>query len=286
MLVKYEKRIYSGNEKIWVGAYVNLHNLSHWHIDNEIIYVHSGDATVSIDGELYYLKQTDSVFCQSGSVHYIKGSENSMIYIFLFDNSLINHITDQYALKNPILKHEYHLAENFETLKNILKNRHRFYEFKMNTIITSLMSEIFMQEAVMMKTTKIKTISNYKRLLNMIDQQFDHITFQDAANFMAFSKAYFSKWFKNICGMTFSRYLNIVKIEKAIGLINNGEDMSITEIASKCGYASIRHFNRMFLLETSYSPKQLPANFRLNIKPIKTVKDAFDPTLEQSRLVW
>ncbi len=286
MLVKYEKRIYSGDEKVWVGAYENLHNLSHWHIDSEIIYIHSGDAVISIDGELYSLKSTESVFCQSGAIHYIKGAENSIIYIFLFDNKLINEITDQCALKSPVLKHDYQLAKHFEIIKETFKNHKRFYEFKTNTIITSLISDIFMQEEIVMKTDKIKTLANYKKLLNMIDMQFDYITFNDAANFMGFSKTYFSRWFKNICGMTFSQYLNIVKIEKAIGMINGDENLSITEIASKCGYASTRHFNRMFLLETSYSPKKLPSNFRLKIKPIKTVKDAFDPTLEQSRLVW
>ncbi|MDD3122353.1 MAG: AraC family transcriptional regulator [Candidatus Izemoplasmatales bacterium] len=286
MLVQYEKRNYSGKEKIWVGAYANLHNLSHWHIDNEIIYAHIGSAIVSINGELYSLEQGESIFCQSGSLHYIKGSENSLLYIFLFDNKPTEEITSAFCLKSPLLQHHYDLDKYFELIKDELKKQSMFYELRTNSLIMYLVSDIFRHEEVVQSVVKNKTILNYKDLLNRIDEAFEYITFSDAANFMGLSDTYFSKLFKNICGMTFSQYLNIVRIEKAIGFLNSEERIPISEIAVKCGYYSIRHFNRMFLQETGYSPKQLPAQFRLDVKPIKTVKDAFDPTLEESRLVY
>jgi xylan 1,4-beta-xylosidase len=157
---------------------------------------------------------------------------------------------------------------------------------KTTSLITNLVIDIFRQEEIVPNNTKDKTISNYKNLLNQIDESFEYITFSEAADFMGLSDTYFSMLFKKICGMTFSQYLNVVRIEKAIGLINGEEKIPISEIAVKCGYSSIRHFNRMFLQETGYSPKQLPIHYRLDVKPIKTVKDAFDPTLEESRLVY
>ena len=33
MLAKFEKRAYVGSEKVWVGKYRNLQNISHWHME-------------------------------------------------------------------------------------------------------------------------------------------------------------------------------------------------------------------------------------------------------------
>ena len=37
MLAKFEKRAYVGSEKVWVGKYRNLLNISHWHMEHEMI---------------------------------------------------------------------------------------------------------------------------------------------------------------------------------------------------------------------------------------------------------
>ena len=37
MLAKFEKRAYVGSEKVWVGKYRNLQNISHWHMEHEMI---------------------------------------------------------------------------------------------------------------------------------------------------------------------------------------------------------------------------------------------------------
>lgn len=130
-----------------------------------------------------------------------------------------------------------------------------------------------------------KTLAGYKELLNHIDQNYDYLTFKDAADFMGLSETYFSKLFKNLCGMTFSQYVNVVRVEKAIELLTSENAYSVTEIASICGYSSIRHFNRSFLQITGYSPRSLPSDYQLDFKQFKTVADSFDPTLDESKLI-
>mgnify|MGYP004705387723 CR=1 FL=1 len=39
MLANFEKRAYNGTERVWTGRYRNLHNLPHWHLENELICV-------------------------------------------------------------------------------------------------------------------------------------------------------------------------------------------------------------------------------------------------------
>lgn len=286
MLSRHEKRNYSGNEKIWVGTYANLHNLSHWHMDNEIIFVKKGNAKVSVNGEMRYVEQGQTVFCQSGTLHYINGEKDSLIDIFLFDNFLVEDITSHYVLCDPVLQHNHHLNYYFNLIKTELSNRESFYESRTNALIIYLVSDIFRSE----RTEKLhksegKTISGYKDLLNYIDKSYEYLTFNDAAKYMGLSETYFSKLFKNLCGMTFSQYLNVVRIEKAIELLSLDNSYSMTEIASLCGYSSIRHFNRSFLLITGYSPSTLPADYQFDFKQFKTVNDSFNPTLDESKLI-
>lgn len=286
MLSRHERRNYVGNEKIWVGTYANLHNLSHWHIDNEIIFVTKGSAEVSLNGETRHLEQGQAVFCQSGTLHYINGEKDSLIDIFLFDNFLVEDITSHYVLADPVLKEDHNLSFFFNSIKTELAKKESFYESQTNALIIYLVSNIFRRERTeKLNKSEGKTIAGYKDLLNHIDQSYEFLTFEDAAKYMGLSATYFSKLFKSLCGMTFSQYLNVVRIEKAIELLSSETYYSMTEIASACGYSSIRHFNRSFLQITGYSPSMLPASYQPDFKQFKTVTDSFNPTLDESKLI-
>ena len=53
MLANFEKRAYNGTERVWTGRYRNLHNLPHWHLENELICVEQGQVTVSQIGRAH-----------------------------------------------------------------------------------------------------------------------------------------------------------------------------------------------------------------------------------------
>lgn len=286
MLSQLEHRNYNGNEKIWVGTYHNLHNISHWHTDNEIIFVIEGGADVYLNGEIYHIGEEQAIFCQSGTIHYINSDKDSVIDIFLFDNSLGNEVTSRYKLVDPVLKTKFDLKKYFNLIRTELTNREQFYEIKTNSIITYLIADIFCREqcAVIEKNAQ-HTVSNLMGLLNYIDKSYEYLTFSEAASYVGLSEPYFSKLFKHIYGMTFSEYLNVVRIEKAIELLTSDATMPITKVASECGYSSIRHFNRMFLQITGYSPTALPADYHLDVKQFKTETESFNPTLKESRLL-
>ena len=130
------------------------------------------------------------------------------------------------------------------------------------------------------------SISRYKNLLDEIENKYSYITFSDAAAFMGLSEPYFSKFFRKISGMTFSQYLNSVKLRHAIAMLQDRKsDLSVTEISTLCGFDTIRHFNRVFKDITGMPPRDLPADYVLEDRPIRTIRDAFNPTLQNSELL-
>lgn len=288
MLANFEKREYQGKERVWTGRYRNLHNLPHWHLECELIYIEQGKTIVSHNHQEYSLCAGDAIFLNSGEIHYIKSEENSVVSICLFDSALIQSLTKTQRLLSAKLRRSYPIPECFEKIKIELNEQKPFFELQTCVQITSLMIEIFRNEAVSEQTQpkERSSIANYKNLLIEIEEKYGYITFSDAAAFMGLSEPYFSKFFRKISGMTFSQYLNTVRLEKAIEMLHHNEkQLSITEIAAACGFDTIRHFNRTFKDMTGMTPRQLPADYVLDIQPLRTIQDAFDPTLQSSELL-
>lgn len=289
MLANFEKRENTDKSSVWAGSYQNLHNLPHWHLECELIYVQAGEVTVSHSNTAYHLQKEDCIFINSGEIHYIKGSEDSITDILMFDTALLGNISPKhFQLLYPRLRHHYPVMEYFHAIRDELKKKKEFYDVKVSCLMTDFIIDIFRHEPLceQKQLKDSSSIENYKNLLSEIEEKCSYITFEDACDFMGLSKPYFSRFFKNLSGMTFSQYLNIIRLEKAIQLLNhNTENLSITQIASSCGFDTIRHFNRVFKDFTGLSPRQLPENYVLSSHSIRSMKKNFNPTLPCSVLV-
>ena len=288
MLANFEKRAYNGTERVWTGRYRNLHNLPHWHLENELICVEQGQATVSHNHQEYLLTEGDAIFLGSGEIHYIKSDPDSITAITLFDDALTASLTNCCQLCCAKLSTDYDILHVFSQIQEELQQRRPFFEQQTCLLLLQLMIRIFREEATVPMTAQPEhsSISNYKNLLTEIERNYCYITFSDAASFMGLSEPYFSRFFRKISGMTFSRYLNTVRLEHAIAMLQDPtQKLSVTEVASRCGFDTIRHFNRVFRDITGMTPRELPQNYVPDFKPICRIEDAFNPTLQSSELL-
>lgn len=288
MIANFEQRNTSGTEQVWAGRYRNLHNLPHWHLENELIYVEQGCVTVSHNHQEYTLRTGETIFLSSGEIHYIKSDPGSITAVTLFDASLTAALTNRYQLCCAKLSNAYDIPVIFSNICQERMQKKLFFEQQICVLITELMIRIFRNERCMPAGNRPhhSSIDNYKDLLDEIDANYSYITFSDAAAFMGLSEPYFSRFFRKISGMTFSRYLNMVRLEHAISMLQgNPRKLSVTEIASRCGFETIRHFNRVFRDITGMSPRELPSGYVPDFKPICRIEDAFNPTLQSSELL-
>ncbi len=288
MLANFEKRNYKGKERVWTGRYRNLHNLPHWHMESELIYVEKGAITVSNNNQKYSLDSGDAIFLGSQEIHYIKSEEDSILKMTLFDSAIIQDLLSRYRLRQAKLQHPYPIPECFAQIQRELTERKPFFELQCCESIASLMIRIFRGEELTERkeAEEGSSISRYKNLLDELENKYSYITFSDAAAFMGLSEPYFSKFFRKISGMTFSQYLNSVKLRHAIAMLQDRKsDLSVTEISTLCGFDTIRHFNRVFKDITGMPPRDLPADYVLEDRPIRTIRDAFNPTLQNSELL-
>lgn len=117
-----------------------------------------------------------------------------------------------------------------------------------------------------------------------MSENYEFFTFESAADFMGMNQAYFSRFFHKIAGVPFSRYLNYIRISKAINILHSPEAPPMTDIASACGFSTIRNFNRVFKDITAILPKYPP---RLRYRRSLLIRKSSDgnPTLTECEII-
>lgn len=286
MLAKFEKRAYAGNEHVWVGKYRNLHNISHWHMEHELIACREGSAQVMLDDTMFNITQQQCIFCHSGCVHYISASPDSLLLVCLFNEKMYDPITSPFALENPVFEDRYGILPKLSEIRHELQNQPIFFECRTEAMIGEILVDVFRGEPLRKAQWQFSdVITRYKQLLNHIDLEYEHITYRNAVQFMNMSDAYFSRYFKRQAGMTFSQYLNVVRIEKAVQLLDSAPTMKITDVMLRCGFNTIRSFNRVFREVTGFTPTTLPPGYVLNTRSVPTIQGSFDPTLSDAELL-
>lgn len=286
MLAKFEKRAYAGNEHVWVGKYRNLHNISHWHMEHELIACREGSAQVMLDDTMFNITQQQCIFCHSGCVHYISASPDSLLLVCLFNEKMYDPITSPFTLENPVFEDRYGILPKLSEIRHELQNQPIFFECRTEAMIGEILVDVFRGEPLRKAQWQFSdVITRYKQLLNHIDLEYEHITYRNAVQFMNMSDAYFSRYFKRQAGMTFSQYLNVVRIEKAVQLLDSAPTMKITDVMLRCGFNTIRSFTRVFREVTGFTPTTLPPGYVLNTRSVPTIQGSFDPTLSDAELL-
>lgn len=77
---------------------------------------------------------------------------------------------------------------------------------------------------------------------------------QDIAKQFGYDYSYLSSFFNKNFDMDFASFVNKYRIQFACELLKDTND-DVTQIAMKCGFSTIRNFNRVFKNETGQTPK-------------------------------
>lgn len=100
--------------------------------------------------------------------------------------------------------------------------------------------------------------SNYTflQMINYVTTHFTQdVSLTDIAEFSHLNPSYISQIFKKETGITFSKYLTELRINKAKQLLNASE-LSISDIAIKVGYNDYFYFLKIFKKATGLTPSQ------------------------------
>ena len=102
-----------------------------------------------------------------------------------------------------------------------------------------------------------------RRMLMVTDYIKNNLTADDLsqstmAAMAGISRDYFSRIFRDVTGLNYSKWLNMIRLDKATELLAD-QERTLTEIAMLSGFQSISSFNRVFRAEKGMAPGEYRA---------------------------
>lgn len=278
---------YPRGERVWVGKYKNSQNILHWHGDCELVFAERGSIAVVCDGNAYTLESGDGMFIASKSLHRIRALDSDALLVtIIFDNRIISDFAENITLSQPKFADRYGIMQAYLSLLDELTTKTPLYVYNTAATVNKLMLDIFRGERTEPKKPARKTDAKLLLLLEDMHKNYADYSLAKAAEFAGMNASYLSRFFAENTGLHFNRYLNCIRMENAVAMLD-ADDRTVTEVAAECGFYTIRNFNRIFKLLTGYAPTAMPRDYVFSATAAMTTAAAgtSDPTLRDCELV-
>ena len=243
----------------------------HWHEELEIIYVKNGILHLTIGGQ-DYTGTAGSIFLVNPRELHLMGSSDLSVayYTLLFPLEFISFQTmDELEttlfqpLRSGLLLFAHaitdaELARELRILldKIITVNQEASPSRQLETriLLLEFLQQIVLYGSLITPAASGSQADMQKELLAYIENRYTNkITLRELAEHFHLSEKYISRYFKEHFYLTFSNYVNHLRMTHAKKLLETTE-LSITEVALDSGFPSVSHFIRSFKSSYGCSP--------------------------------
>jgi AraC-like DNA-binding protein len=233
----------------------NLKCRLHVNPELEVVYVIDGTLVVETEGgEKTELSGGEAMFVLPYKVHSFTPYDGVKARVLMFSENIISEFNE--TCKNKTFE-SFKFEVNHELKSFCLyaldkyKNSNDIYLIK--SVFFALASAFVSQVEIVGKRSvnsgaEISRIMEY--VCNNVGEQ---LTLTSTAKALSISKNALEKIFVEYTGTTFAKFLNNMRIEKAMTLLS-ASDKTVTEIAYECGFGSLRSFNRVFVSFAGKTP--------------------------------
>lgn len=263
----------------------------HYHDYIEVIHSLSKNLSVTVNDEDYTLQADDFLIILPNEKHEITCSMNGAYLSLAFDkhflfSSALSSSDLHYILPNNGFR-QFFASNNYtfegydnsmhgldgrtifglagKTVEECEKKQH-FYRLAVRGNLTNIALYIFRQWELVNDNTHSslndhRGITKLINVLNEVDVHYaDEITAESMADLAGMSYSYFSRYFKNVMGITFSEYLNQRRIEEAEKLLKD-TDIPIFDVAKMVGFTNTSYFIAQFKKRRMMTPKKFKSTY-------------------------
>lgn len=182
---------------------------------------------------------------------------------------------DESGVSMPLNVIGSHFFEFEQILKKMLEeyqNERKGYSDLLRAYLTELLIKIFRQmDALSSDSRKNKQEYYINLAIQYIENHYHKkLTLSDIAYRSFLSKGYFSQLFKETTGLSFSNYVQQVRIKKSCELLEN-TDKSIMDISDETGFSDIKFFYTIFKRVLKMTPKEYRDSKRRNAKATEII---------------
>lgn len=242
----------------------------------ELVVILSGTATHIVDEEEYPIKKGDVFVINEKTSHGYKNPKNFRIcnimfrlpYFLDYQNDIRNSpgfhalfIIEPMLTRKKGFQGQLSLnMEEFDIINHLLQTLFQEYskqEIGYQTMITSLMSQMFTTLSRLYNPKdhdNKQIIVSIANAVSYIENHYDEeLSIEMLAQLAAMSSRHFRRTFQSIYNISPLKYITILRIQAAMKLLRDS-DLSVTEIALRCGYADANYFSNKFKTETGKNP--------------------------------
>ncbi len=255
---------------------------AHWHSYGEILLVGPGSTNIySVGKNTYELVPDDFVLVWPMETHSIIDADRKEALVIQFSNAFINSLFD--------LRRIMHMYRNLHVIcvnahpelaaglkKIALRMKDIFFsdrtdkEIRCCMLLMEFMLTLYDHRKELapelLEEDRYGYSDDVMRRMMMVTEHIknnltsDDLSQEAMAKMAGISRDYFSRIFKNVTGMNYSKWLNLIRLEKASELLAQ-EGRTLTEIAMLSGFQSIPSFNRVFREEKGMAPGEYRSLF-------------------------
>ena len=244
--------------------------LPHFHDAIEIIFTTSGSGIAICNGVKHHHKPGSVFFAASNEVHYFTNRTDDIngLVVDIEPHILVGSVAQlkvdapvSRIWENPEMDHKL-----WDLVAFIQKN-----QFSLNQeTLTSLTSALLMLLLECVALEKAKTTnSTVTQIVNYCQEHCaEPISLELLSQELSLSISHISRIFSQKLKISFSDYINGLRLNAAVNLMNT-TNITITKAAAYAGFPTIRTFNRVFIEQYGITPSQYRQTQRKNNEVFK-----------------
>ena len=245
--------------------------------DSRLFYTLNGTGKVEVNGTSYQMTRGDTLIFGAGTEYRICPAENNVTYVILnFDYTFgHSHLSNPIPPKAPetfcnsdvieqvcfedvdelslpvFFKKKLDFSDKMIEIERDFSRKILYFETKISNILSEILIDC-------VRELKLQTVPDgYERIDAILkyihDNYSDKMSNISLGEKFGFHPNYISHLIKKYTGMPLHRYILHVKVSHAIEMLDGGQ-LSVGEIADRCGFCDIYYFSRLFKQYMGISP--------------------------------
>ena len=274
--------------------YINQMNIVsqsfHWHDEMELLIVIDGSIELKLGYEQLVLHAGDIMLVSSDESHSITnlGDSANVIHVYIDCNTCYERFPDFYEIvaistyeesfkqlnhnKSIIIKNvnELAIALNNQSDKNTILDH---FDALIRSIIICYRRPAASPDDVLASAADDEKMAVIYRIIRYMYSNYDHkVNLQEISEAEYMNLYHLSHSFKEITGYSFRDWLNYVRAEHAEKLLLE-TNLTLSEIASKCGFSDIRYLNKHFQKWYKTTPNKYRNIFRPSYELVNSIRE-------------
>lgn len=233
--------------------------VAHWHEHVEILYILAGDYRITCGNESFHLKEQDILFINSKEIHFSEQSLTSRFWCIHITPAFFSDIQFEGVEIQKLIRGDEQLLRLLGTLLQEFQEAKPGCDMAVKGYTYLLLAYLLRQYRLSGSRRSNREEAHFERLNEIfayISQNYaEKLTTASLAEHFYLNEYYFCRLFKNATGQSVMSYLNRLRIEKSIVMLENTSE-SITDIALMVGFSDLNYFSRIFKRFMNMTPAE------------------------------